>query len=760
MVDRKKKILKQIKKTKKKLSAKIKPLVKIIFRVFKLIKTKAKNTLQNIWQKIPIKIKEKWWVLPALIILTGLGLFAYFLKSLPSPKLLAEFPYPASTQIYDRNDKLLYEIYGDQNRIPIKLDNLPQHLIDATLAIEDEKFYHHRGFDLRGISRAFVSIVFQRELQGGSTITQQLVKNALLTQERTIDRKIKEAILTILTEILYSKDEILEMYFNQIPYGGVSYGVEAASRRFFDKSAKDLSLAESALIAGLPASPTKNSPFIHPDYAKKRQKIVLHRMYQADKINKDTYDKLKDKKLTYTKPETQINAPHFVFYLKEILIEKYGTKITHQGGLTVKTTLDINIQKMAEEIVKEEIDKLEKANISNGAAVITDPKSGQILAMVGSKDYFAQDIDGQYNVTTALRQPGSAIKPINYAVGLATKKVTPATIFADIPTCFTGGPQVYCPRNYDGSFRGAVQLRYALGNSLNIPAVRMLAINGIEPFIASASAAGLESLGQRDPADFGLSLTLGGGEVKMTEMATAFGSIANLGIRRDLNTILKVEDRHGKILEEFVKPNEKRVFSMEAAYLINHILSDNGARTATFGSGSWLVINGHPEVAVKTGTTNDKRDNWTVGYTPSFVVVVWVGNNDNTPMGWVASGVTGASPIWNKIMTNLLEDKNQEWPTQPANIVGARICNSTGALPPEEGCDSRYEYFIQGTVPAPKPIRQPILIDKKTEKPVYSDKDNPNLEWQERLVATDPLGTMICLDCPEFVPEKPAIISP
>ncbi len=720
---------------------------------------KAKGLKPNA-KKVKKIIKKRWWVFPVLLVLIGIGLFAFFLRSLPSPKLLAEFPYPESTQIYDRNDKLLYEIHGEENRIPVKVDELPKHLIDATLAIEDEKFYNHHGFDLRGITRAIISTIFERDLQGGSTITQQLVKNALLTRERTLTRKFKEAVLTLLTEQLYSKDEILEMYFNQIPYGGVSYGVEAAARRFFEKSAKDLNLAESALIAGLPAAPTNYSPFIHPDQAKHRQTVVLKRMLQAKKIDQEKYEKVKEEKLIYTKPESQINAPHFVFYIKELLIEKYGQKVTQEGGLEVKTTLDLDIQNTAQEIVKEEIDKLNEANVSNGAVIITDPKSGQILAMVGSKDYFAQDIDGQFNVATALRQPGSAIKPLNYVTGIATKKVTPSTIFADVPTCFAGGPKTYCPRNYDGSFHGAVQLRYALGNSFNIPAVRMLAINGIEPFIASASAAGLDSLGQRDASDFGLSLTLGGGEVKMTEMATAFGTLANLGIRKDLNPILKVEDRKEEVLEEFSTPGGKRIFPMEAAYLINHILLDNSARSAAFGYNSQLVIKDHPEVAVKTGTTNDKRDNWTVGYTPGYVTVVWVGNNDNSPMGWVASGVTGASPIWNKIMTNLLEGKKQEWPTQPSNVVGSSVCNLTGARPPEEGCDTRYEYFIKGTVPSSQPIKQPILIDKDTEMAIQPREDMPNAEWQEHQAVKDPLGTIVCFDCPQTVPEKPVIVNP
>jgi len=693
------------------------------------------------------------------LIFIGLATFILILRSLPSPKQLTTLPFPASTQIYDRNGKLLYEIYSEQNRVPVKLEELPQHLIDATLAIEDKNFYRHHGFDLKGISRAFFNIIFHRKLQGGSTITQQLVKNALLTPKRTLSRKVKEAILTTLTELLYSKDQILEMYFNQIPYGGTAYGIEAAARTYFNKSVKDLTLAETALLAGLPAAPTAYSPFIHPDRAKARQEIVLTRMKELDMIDEDTFQKAKEEKLTFANPGNKIKAPHFVFYVKEKLVEKYGQRVVDQGGLKVTTTLDLAIQEFAQETVASEVAKLKRAHVTNGAVLVTNPKTGEILAMVGSKDYFAEDIDGKYNVTTALRQPGSAIKPINYAVGLALKKVTPATVFADVPTCFTGGPKLYCPRNYDGLFHGPVQLRFALGNSFNVPAVRMLALNGIETFIASASAMGLESLGQRDPSEFGLSLTLGGGEVRMTEMATAFGVFANLGVRKDLTAILKVEDRQGNTLEEFHSSTGCRVLPMEAAYLITHILLDNNARSAAFGSSSWLVIKNHPEVAVKTGTTNDKRDNWTVGYTPSFVVAVWVGNNDNSPMGWVASGITGASPIWNKVMSFVLKDKKQEWPTKPAKVIGASVCNLTGAPPIEgENCERRYEYFIQGTIPKSKSLRQPIIIDKDTGWTVQPGEKQENVEWQEHPVAIDPLGTIICLDCPPR--EEPVRVSP
>ncbi len=724
-----------------------------------MAKKKSKKKRRIIKRSILIKIVKLigYFKKPILVglFLLGTGFFIFILNSLPSPRRLSDFPYPASTEIYDRNEELLYEIYSERNRILIKLDELPQHLIDATLAIEDKNFYQHSGFDLRGISRAFINIVFRRKLQGGSTITQQLVKNVLLTPKRTLTRKIKEAILTALTEALYSKDQILEMYFNQIPYGGTSYGIETASRTFFGKSAKELTLAEAALLAGLPAAPTTYSPFIHPDRAKNRQTVVLSLMKDLEKIDQETYQKAKEKKINFASPGTKIKAPHFVFYVKEQLTEKYGQQMATQGGFKVTTTLDLDTQEFAQATVASEMAKLKTAKVSNGAVLVTNPKSGEILAMVGSKDYFADDIDGKFNVTTALRQPGSAIKPLNYATGFALKKITPSTVLADVPTCFTGGPKLYCPRNYDGLFHGPAQARFALGNSFNIPAVRVLALNGIKTFITSASAMGLDNLSARESSEFGLSLTLGGGEVKMTEMATAFGTLANLGVRKNLVSILKIENRQGKILEERQESTGKRVLPMEAAYLVGHILLDNNARSAAFGSSSLLVVKNHPEVAVKTGTTNDKRDNWTIGYTPSYVAAVWVGNNDNTPMGWVASGITGASPIWNKVMTYILKDEKQEWATKPNNITGASVCNLTGTLPPEEGCESRYEFFIQGTVPKSKPIRQAVLIDKDTGWPVQpgEQKDLPageagNLEWQEHQIVTDPLGTIICFDCP------------
>jgi len=692
------------------------------------------------------------------IIMIGATIFMLLLRVLPSPRQLSTYPYPASNQFYDRNGNLLYESYIEENRVLIKLDDLPDHLINATIAVEDKNFYSHLGFDLIGISRAIINTIFRKRLQGGSTITQQLVKNALLTQSRTITRKIKEAILTVMTETVYSKNEILAMYFNQIPYGGTAYGIEAAARTFFNKKASDLDLAESALLAGLPAATTSYSPFINPDRAKNKQEIVLQKMKEQDYISQEEFDQAKIEKLEYSSPGAKIKAPHFVFYVQNQLLEKYGEQINQQGGFKIKTTLDLNLQDFVQETVAEEIESLKSAKVGNGAALVTNPQTGEILAMIGSKDYFDQEIDGKFNVTTALRQPGSSIKPINYAVGLALGNVTPSTVFADVSTCFVGGPKIYCPRNYDGLFHGGVQLRYALGNSFNIPAVRMLALNGIETFIASASAMGLESLGARDPSEFGLSLTLGGGEVKMTGMATAFGVLANLGIRQDLVAILEIKDRRDRAIESFEPIEGERVLPMNSAYLISHILSDNSARSAAFGFNSDLVIKNHPEVAAKTGTTNNKRDNWTIGYTPSFVVTIWVGNNDNTPMGYIASGVTGASPIWNRVMTHVLEDKDQEFQKKPANVIGSSICNLTGLSPTAEGCGLRYEFFQAGTVPGAINTRQSILVDKDTSFPVQHGEDKPNVEWQEHSIVRDPLGTIICFDCAQS--PEPVVINP
>jgi penicillin-binding protein 1C len=712
---------------------------------------------------------------PRFLIVIGclllvLALFFYLFKDLPSPTKLSRDSFPVSTEIFDRNGTLLYEIYSEQNRTPIKLQDIPLSVRQATIAIEDKDFYKHKGFDVRGILRAAYNIVFKKNLQGGSTITQQLVKTTLLTPERTIRRKIREAVLSSATELIYSKDEILEMYLNHIPYGGTAYGIEQAAKHYFNKNAKDLSLAEAALLVGLPAAPSRYSPFgANPELAKVRQKQVLTRMTEDKYITTEQADEAYQQELHYAPQTNNIKAPHFVLYIKDLLEEKYGSKLVEQGGLRVTTSLDLKLQEFSENTVASEVAKLTAMKVSNGSALITKPKTGEILAMVGSRNYFDSAIDGNVNLTTSLRQPGSSIKPINYAVGLL-KGYTPATIFVDEPTCFAvAGQPLYCPRNYDGKFHGPTEMRFALGNSYNLPAVKMLALNGVDSMIATASAMGITTW--TDPSKLGLSLTLGGGEVKMTEMAVAFGVFANQGARIDLHPILKVTDYRGKIYEETDFENHPpagpKVLPSEVTYLISHMLLDNNARVDAFGSSSQLVINNHA-VSVKTGTTDNPegpRDNWTIGYTPSYLVAVWVGNNNGSPMNpWLVSGITGAAPIWHKITDFVLKDVPDEWPIKPENIVGAQVCTweqiqSDKPITSAEECHGRFEYFIAGTQKTlvnSRVEKKQIWIDKDTKRPPESGKTD-NLELQEHLVVSDSLVQDYCLDCPHDN-EKPSVI--
>lgn len=680
-------------------------------------------------------------------------LFYFFIiKDLPSPTRLDSNSIPQATQIFDRNNTLLYSIYTSKNQTFIPLSQIPLSMQQAIIAIEDKDFYNHGAIDIKGTLRAFISTVFKREVQGGSTITQQLVKNSLLTSERTITRKIKEALLAFSAETLYSKKKILEMYLNQAPFGSTAWGIEAASQFYFGKSAKDLNLSESALLAGLTEAPTTYSPYTNPYSAKQRQREVLKRMYQQKYISQKQMEQAIQAPLTYQKLSEGIKAPHFVFYVRDLLVQKYGIRKVEQGGLKVITSLDLPTQEYAQATIAAEITKLKSFDVGNGASLITNSKTGEILAMVGSRDYFDTEHDGNVNVTTSLRQPGSSIKPVNYAVGLI-KGFTAASPFTDQKTCYPNpiGPE-YCPVNYDKKFHGVMQMRFALANSINIPAVKMLKANGVVDMIATASAMGITSF--TDANRYGLSLTLGGGEVTMLDMTTAYGVFANNGYRVDLHPILKVFDSNGKILQDY-KPKEilftKKVLPDGVAFIISHILSDNGARELEFGPNSELKVGNFP-VSVKTGTTNDFRDNWTIGYTPDKVVAVWVGNNDNHPMSGLVSGITGAAPIWHKLMSHMLEGAKPQPPRMPTNVVGKTICATSGLLPPEEGtadrCPTRFEYFIQGTAPGKvDPGRQRVLIDKSTNDLAKPDQKD-NVEERNELVVTDVVGDRYCLTCP------------
>jgi len=724
--------------------------------------------------KIPKK--KHIWVFSAiglfgLIAFLGAAIFIYFyiFADLPSPYSLRDFrAVPISSQIYDRNGVLLYEVYRDENRTPVMLEHLPTYMKEATIAIEDKNFYKHGGISIvSGMLRALRDSYKTQNLQGGSTITQQLVKSALLTPERTIQRKIKEIILAVWVEQIFSKDEILSMYLNQVPYGGSSYGIGQAAKTYYNKKPEELKLDEAALLAGLPQAPTLYSPHTNPDRAKKRRDSVLRNMKEEGYISEQEMNSALKQDVKVLPPITNIKAPHFVFEVKDLLEQEYGLKQLEEGGLKVTTTLDIAIQEQAEKAVTDEIESLTRLKVTNGAVLVTRPPTGEILAMVGSVNYFDGG-SGAFNVTTAgTRQPGSSIKPINYAVGIDRGIVTASTMFLDVPTCFSspGQPKAYCPKNYDNSFHGPVQLRYALANSYNIPAVKMLAFNGLEEFIASSSAFLIDSF--KDPERYGLALTLGGGEVKMTEMAQAFSAFANRGKPRKLNYVLKVEDKSGRVLYEYKDPNfvqdvhaaierpntlvmkGNQAISEGTAFIISHILQDNGARTPSFGPNSDLVVKKRT-VSVKTGTTNDLRDNWTIGYTPNFLVTVWVGNNDFTPMAQgVASGLTGASPIWNSVMSSLLETQPDLPPVKPSTVLGMQVCTDTGVIAGKSGsgynCPTRFEYLIQGTNSTANVSRQQVPVNKDTDQ-YLPDPGNPAIEMREKTIMKDIFG-QYCVDC-------------
>ncbi len=661
--------------------------------------------------RIPRKYRRQYLIMYGVVgivgvllfvFLSSLILFAWYGRDLPSPDKLSAST-GNSTIFYDREGTVIYEMFKDKNRIPVKIDEVSQYMQDATISIEDKNFYKHTGYSQLGMIRALLNILLGRGLQGGSTITQQLIKNVLLESERTMSRKVKELILATEVERRYSKDEILQMYLNEVPYGGSYWGVFSASQAYFDKKPKDLSLVESAILAGLPQNPTEYSPFIGgKDAWKFRAQDVLRRMREDKKITRDEEKKALEnlEKVKFSEPNLAIDAPHFVFFVQKHIEEEFGKKIIEKG-VKVKTTLYMPIQKKAQEIVKEEVMKLGDYNVGNGAAVVLDSETSEILAMVGSYDFNNKEY-GKWNVATSNRQPGSTLKPIVYASAFQ-KGYTPATVIMDVPTEFHGNwANNYEPVNYDGVFRGPVQVRFALGNSYNIPAVKMLAMVGVKDFLTLADDMGIHSLEPTEERmqNLGLSVALGGGDVRLIDLANAYTVFARGGTAHELQFVDEIVDFDGKkIYERKEKENKnERVLSEQVSYLISHILSDNNARVDTFGYSSGLVIPGKT-VAVKTGTTDDKKDNWAVGYTTTVTVAAWVGNNDNTPMNrQIASGVTGATPIWNRVMEYSLRFYEHGIMLMPEDITAMEIDAWLGGLP-REGEPTRIEYFIDGTEP-------------------------------------------------------------
>lgn len=669
----------------------------------------------------------------AVVALT-LILFAWYSKDLPNPnRVVRREGY--STKITDRDGSTLYDLFTDVNRVPVQLSEVPIYMQQATIAIEDKDFYNHQGFSTWGMVRGFSRIFTRGRAAGGSTLTQQLVKNVLLTSERTLPRKFKELVLALQIERKFSKDEILQMYLNEAPYGGTAVGIQAGAERYFGKSVNELTVTEAAVLAGMPQSPTRYSPFgSDPKAYIGRAMAVIRRMkedgYISEEQAKISEEELPE--LEFREQVQNIKAPHFVFYVRDQLAELLGEAAVEAGGFTVTTTLDSEIQEFSQQAVSEEIANLEKEHITNGAAIVINPQNGEVLAMVGSKDYFAEDYDGKVNVVMALRQPGSSIKPVTYAAALA-KGYYPSFMLLDVPTKFPGGREgeFYEPKNYDGKFRGPVQLRFALGSSLNVPAVKLLSLVGLKDMLTLAHDMGFESLAPtaENMQRFGLSVTLGGGEVRLFDLARSYSAFANGGERVEPVAILKVV-RDGKTIYEAKPVKKQRVVSEGVAFLINHILSDNNARLLTFGSNSYLNMGGRP-IAVKTGTTNDRRDNWTVGWSTGAVVGVWVGNNDNSPMTNVASGVTGASPIWRKIILKTWEKyQGEEW--KIPDDVQAQLVDTVSGYPEHDGYPTRADYFIKGTIPTePDPIHTKVKICRADRSKLASDVDVARGDYDE-----------------------------
>ncbi|MGB8648240.1 MAG: penicillin-binding protein 1C [Anaerolineae bacterium] len=666
-----------------------------------------------------------------LIAILGVAAYVGLFGDLPPSDALITRASPDTTKILDRNGRLLYEILdpraGRRTRVP--LSEIPLHLQHAVVATEDGNFYQHPGVDITGIVRSAVQDIQAGHIvAGGSTITQQLARDLLLSKEesesRSFTRKVREAVLAVRLTQAYSKDTILEMYLNESYFGQLSYGVEAASRAYFGKPARDLDLAESALLAGLIQSPWAYDPLSHPDAARGRQKVVLDLMVKRGYITTEQAQTALAEVLHFIPANSDVAAPlyapHFVAYVRDLLESEYGAETVNHGGLTVITTLDLDLQNRAQSIIKQNLDELVRQhqeanapdyNLHDAALVAIRPDSGEILAMVGSADYFDARIDGAVNVALANRQPGSSIKPITYATAFA-RDLTPASVMSDVPTSFTTKENApYEPQNYDQTWHGPISLRTALATSSNLVAVKVLEHVGLDAMVATARSLGISTF--NDTERFGLALTLGGGEVKLIELTAAYAAFANNGQRVEPIAILSVNGIQNSRPEGVpLGQTEIQAVSPQVAYLITNILSDDRARIPAFGEDS--VLNLSRPAAAKTGTTTDFRDNWTVGYTPDIAVGVWAGNADNEPM-YKITGITGAAPIWHDFMEEALRGKPVRDFVRPSGIVNVEVCETSGLLPTEYCPRQRAEVFIAGTEPRQvDDTYRPVEIDSAT----------------------------------------------
>lgn len=698
----------------------------------------------------PVKKRSKLKIFFTIILilmivgfLSVVGVFLYYMKDLPNPGKVNKRVMAESTKIYDRTgEHLLYEIHGEEKRTIIPFEDMPDTVKKATIVLEDRGFYNHHGVDFKGLTRAALKdIIGGGAHQGGSTITQQFIKNSILTSEKKLSRKIKEVVLAIEIEQKFTKDEILQMYLNEIPYGSNAYGVEAAAQTFFGKPAKELTLAQAALVACLPNAPTYYSPFgSHTDALIGRWKKALNGMADLGYITREQADQaLSEDILSQIKPHrANMRAPHFVMYVKEHLVDEFGEEEVEKKGLKVYTTLDWNLQQIAERSVSEGVAK-HGANyhFANAALVAANPKNGQVLAMVGSKDFFGEPepkgcisgknckFEPQDNVAIRMRQPGSSFKPYAYAEAF-TKGYTPDTIIFDVDTEFPmDNGKEYNPKNYDNQNRGPVKMKEALPMSLNVPAVKTVYLAGVKDTLELASSMGITTLG--DYRKYGLAVVLGGAEVKLVEHVGAFGVFANQGIKHEQKVILKIEDSAGKILKSNDESKGKRVMEKNTALQITEILSDNSLRAPVFGNNNSLVIPGR-QVFGKTGTTNDWKDGWLVGATPSLAAGVWAGNNDSSLMAQGADGSYVAGPIWNSFMTEALRNTQTEEFEKPEKVETKKpILDGTLEVEDEiKVCkigDGKYCLDEDGECPDSKRKKRKVIIAHDIL--YYVDRDDP-----------------------------------
>jgi 1A family penicillin-binding protein len=706
-------------------------------------KPKVKLSLPT-WQgfKATFKNKRFWtWILR----FTALGfalialMFIWYSKDLPDPNKLLARSIPQSTKIFSRDGELLYEVHGEYKRTLIPYSEMNSYIRNATLSVEDKDFYNEGAINFKGIARSiFADITSGKKAQGASTITQQFVRNAVLSREKTFTRKIKEIILSLEINKRFSKDEILRMYLNEIPYGRNAYGIEAAAQAYFNKHARDLDLAESAYLAAIPQAPSYYNPMGPNRQAlDNRKNLVLSLMLDQGYITQDEYEQAKNTEVAFQKSTNSITAPHFVFYIQDYLANKYGDKALEEGGFTVTTTLDSRLQEIAETVVKQGAEKNAKAyNGHNAALTAIDPKTGQILAMVGSKDYFGTPtpegckpgvnckFEAEVNVATSQRQAGSSMKPYVYVTAFKPQfGASPATLRLDVPTNFgTFGGKAYIPQNFGGKIFGPVSMRQALAGSLNIPAVKTLSLVGIDNAIQTMKDAGITSDLTKERC--GLTLVLGGCEVTLLDHTAGYATFAAMGVNHPTTGILKIEDSSGKTIEEY-EDKGREVIDPQSVYELISIMTDNAARQFTFGSSAANLTLGDRPVAAKTGTTQNFHDGWTMGFTPSLVAGVWTGNNDGSLM--TTDAVITAGPIWKSFMQQALKDTPAEAFPVPDGIQYVDVDSLSGKLPGPYTTSTKKEVFASFSVPKEKDdLHMAVDVTTVPEAPEpQMDPNNP-----------------------------------